>query len=132
MSTALTAAQHQKHARAIVKHTIAVRELATQLAEAEAAQQAAEETARAAGFHSGVVEYKGTSYSIATTSTQKFSLSADDADLVKFARAHGLKTTAPKPESCSSATIRAAALKGIDVSQVADITTQEVYAVSVH
>jgi len=132
MTTALTAAQHQKHARAIVKHTIAVRELATQLAEAEAAQQAAEETARAAGFHSGVVEYKGTSYSIATTSTQKFSLSADDAELVQFARAHGLKTTAPKPESCSSATIRAAALKGIDVSQVCDITTTEVYAVSVH
>jgi hypothetical protein len=132
MSTALTAAQHQKHARAIVRHTIAVRELATQLAEAEAAQRAAEETARAAGFHSGVVEYKGTSYSIATTSTQKFSLSADDAELVKFARAHGLKTTAPRPESCSSSTIRAAALRGIDVSQVCDVITNEVYAVSVH
>ena len=132
MTTALTATQHQKHARAIVRHTIAVRELATQLAAAEAAQQAAEETARAAGFYAGVVEYKGNTYSINTAQTQKFSISADDAELVQFARAHGLKTTAPRPESCSSSTIRAAALRGIDVSQVADVTTTEVYAVTVH
>ena len=132
MTTALTATQHAKHALQIVRNTVIVRELAAELAAAEKHLQEIENRARAAGFHSGVTTYKGTTYSIATAEKQSYSLTAEDADLVKFAKAHGLKTTAPKPESCSSATIRAAALKGIDVSQVADITTTEVYAVSVH
>ena len=132
MSTALTATQHAKHALQIARNTVIVRELAAELAAAEKHLQEIEDRARAAGFFAGVTTYKGTTYSIATTEKQSFSISADDAALVQFARAHGLKTTAPKPESCSSSTIRAAALRGIDVSQVCDITTNEVYAVSVH
>ena len=132
MTTSLTAAQHQKHALAIVRNTVLVRELAAELAAAEKHLQEIENRARAAGFYAGVSVYKGTTYSINTTQTQKFSLTADDAALVQFARAHGLKISAPKPESCSSSTIRAAALRGIDVSSVCDVSTQEVYAVSVH
>jgi predicted alpha/beta hydrolase len=127
-----TATVTRKHARAIVAAAITVRELASALAVAEAHQREVEAEARAAGFDSAVIEYKGEGYTIATTTTQKFSITADDAALVEFARKHGLKTTAPKPESCSSSTIRAAALKGIDVSSVADVTTNEVYAVTVH
>jgi NaMN:DMB phosphoribosyltransferase len=128
----LTTAQHAKHAMQIVRNTVIVRELAAELAAAEKHLQEIEERARAAGFFAGVTTYKGTTYSVATAEKTSYSLSADDADLVQFAKAHGLKTTPPRPESCSSATIRAAALKGIDVSAVADITTTEVYAVSVH
>ena len=119
-------------ARAIVRGTLAVRELAAALEAAERELQEIEAEAREAGFVGCDIMYKGTIYVITTSRTQKFSITAEDAALVEFARAHGLKTTAPKPESCSSATIRAAALKGIDVSQVCDITTTEVYAVSVH
>jgi len=132
MSTALTATQHAKHALAIARNTVIVRELASELAAAEKHLQEIENRARAAGFHAGVTTYKGTTYSVATAEKTSYSISADDAELVAFAKAHGLKTTPPKPESCSSATIRAAAFRGIDVSAVADITTTEVYAVSVH
>ena len=131
MST-LTPAQHSKHALQIARNTVLVRELAAELAAAEKHLQEIENRARAAGFYAGTTTYKGTTYSINTTTTQKFSLTAEDAELVAFAKAHGLKTSAPKPESCSSSTIRAAALRGIDVSSVCDVTTTEVYAVSVH
>jgi len=132
MSTALTATQHAKHALQIVRSTVIVRELASELAAAEKHLQEIEDRARAAGFYAGVTTYKGTTYSIATTEKQSYSLTAEDSELVQFAKAHGLKTTPPKPESCSSATIRAAALRGIDVTSVCDVTTNEVYAVSVH
>jgi hypothetical protein len=132
MTTALTAAQHAKHALQIARNTVIVRELAAELAAAEKHLQEIESRARAAGFFAGVTTYKGTTYSIATAEKQSYSLTAEDSSLVEFARKHGLKTTAPKPESCSSATIRAAALRGIDVSAVCDIITNEVYAVSVH
>ena len=127
-----TASVTRKHARAIVAAAITVRDLASALAVAEAHQREVEAEARAAGFNSAVIEYKGEGYTIATAQKQSFSISADDAALVEFARRHGLKTTPPKPESCSSATIRAAALKGIDVTSVCDVTTTEVYAVTVH
>lgn len=128
----LTAAQHAKHAMQIVRNTVIVRKLAAELAAAEKHLQEIENRARAAGFHAGVTTYKGTTYSIATAEKQSYSLSAEDSELVAFAKAHGLKTTPPRPESCSSSTIRAAALKGIDVTSVADVITTEVYAVSVH
>ena len=127
-----TASVTRKHARAIVAAAITVRELASALAVAESHQREVEAEARAAGFQGGEILYKGEQYSIATATTQKFSVTAEDAELVAFAKAHGLKTTPPRPESCSSSTIRAAALRGIDVSQVCDVITTEVYAVSVH
>jgi hypothetical protein len=128
----LTTAQHAKHALAIARNTVIVRELASELAAAEKHLQEIETRARAAGFFAGVTTYKGSTYSIATAEKQSYSLTAEDSELVQFARRHGLKTSAPKPESCSSSTIRAAALRGIDVTSVCDVTTNEVYAVSVH
>jgi len=127
-----TASVTRKHARAIVAAAITVRDLASALAAAEMHQREVETEARASGFQGGEILYKGETYTIATTTTQKFSLTAEDSSLVEFARKHGLKTTAPKPESCSSATIRAAALRGIDVTSVCDVITTDIYAVSVH
>jgi len=127
-----TATVTRKHAKAIVAATLTVRELASALAVAESHLREVETEARAAGFRAGVTTYKGIPYSVVTAEKTSYSISADDAELVAFAKAHGLKTTAPKPESCSSSTIRAAALRGIDVTSVCDVTTQEVYAVPVH
>jgi hypothetical protein len=128
----MTTTVNKTTARAIVRATLAVRELAAALEAAERELQEIEAEARAAGFIGCDCMLKGTLYVITTSRTQKFSISADDSALVEFAKRHGLKTTPPKPESCSSATIRAAALRGIDVSSVCDVTTNEVYAVSVH
>jgi len=57
----------------------------------------------------------GESVSLKTTGT--------DSELVEFARANGLKVSAPEPESCATATLRSAALKGLDVSEVCIVTT---------
>ena len=127
-----TATVNRTQARSLVRATLAVRELLTALEAAERELQEIEKEARAAGLVGCEILFKGKTYSITTAENKRFSLSADDAALVKFARAHGLKTTAPKPESCSSSTIRAAALKGIDVTSVCDVITNEVYAVTVH
>jgi hypothetical protein len=56
----------------------------------------------------------GESVSLSTTGT--------DAELAEFARENGLKVSAPKPESCATATLRSAALKGLDCSAVCSIT----------
>ena len=58
------------------------------------------------------------------------SITATDSELVDFARAHGLKTTAPKPESVASATLRAAAGRGIDVSSVCTVDVSPVFSVN--
>ena len=59
-----------------------------------------------------------------------FSITATDAELVQFAAVHGLKTTSPKPESVASATLRAAAGRGIDVSAVCSVETSPVFSVN--
>ena len=59
-----------------------------------------------------------------------FSITASDSELVAFAAAHGLKTTSPKPESVASATLRAAAGRGIDVSAVCSVETSPVFSVN--
>jgi hypothetical protein len=50
-------------------------------------------------------------------------------DLAAFARQHGLKVSAPVPESCSTATLRSAHGKGVDISAVAEVTVSPVLAV---
>lgn len=59
-----------------------------------------------------------------------FTLTAEPEQLVQFAQAHGLAITAPKPATVAPATIRAAALRGIDVADVADETTSFVYSLN--
>lgn len=59
-----------------------------------------------------------------------FTLTAEPAALVEFARQHGLTTTPPKPETVAPATIRAAALRGIDVADVAEETASFVYSLN--
>ena len=59
-----------------------------------------------------------------------YKITAEDSQLVDFARAHGLKTTSPKPESVASATLRAAASRGIDVSAVCSVETSPVFSVN--
>lgn len=70
----------------------------------------------------------GRSFSVGET--LKVSATADDSELVQFARANGLKVTPPKPETLASATLRAAALKGLDVGAVAEVTRTPIVVLS--
>jgi len=70
----------------------------------------------------------GRSFSIGET--LKVSATADDSELVQFARANGLKVTPPKPETLASATLRSAALKGLDVGPVAEVTRTPIVVLS--
>ena len=60
----------------------------------------------------------------------KVSATADDATLADFARQNGLKVSPPKPETLASATLRSAALKGLDVSEVAEVTRTPIVVLS--
>lgn len=61
---------------------------------------------------------------------RSFETTAEPKQLVEFAQKHGLSTTDPKPASVAPATIRAAALRGIDVSSVAAETVSHVYSLN--
>lgn len=61
---------------------------------------------------------------------RSFETTAEPEQLVEFALKHGLSTTAPKPASVAPATIRAAALRGIDVSSVASETVSHVFSLN--
>jgi len=61
---------------------------------------------------------------------RSFETTAEPEQLVEFAMKHGLSTTEPKPASVAPATIRAAALRGIDVSSVAAETVSHVYSLN--
>ena len=61
---------------------------------------------------------------------RSFELTAEPSELVEFAQKHGLSTTEPKPASVAPATIRAAALRGVDVSSVAAETVSHVYSLN--
>ena len=120
------------HARAIVRATINTRQAQAALDVAQAELQAAEEAARADGFEIASVMYRGHRYTVNTGTTYSLSTTGTDAELVKFAKANGLKLTAPKPASCSASTLRAAYGRGLDVSSVATITETQVYTVGTH
>lgn len=70
----------------------------------------------------------GRSFSIGES--VKVSATADDSTLAQFARANGLNVTPPKPETLASATLRAACLKGLDVSAVAEVTRTPIIVLS--
>jgi len=59
-----------------------------------------------------------------------YCLTSTPAELVAFAEKHGLSITEPKPASVAPATIRAAALRGVDVSSVASETVSHVYTLN--
>jgi len=61
---------------------------------------------------------------------RSFELTAEPSELVEFAQKHGLSTTEPRPASVAPATIRAAALRGVDVSSVAAETVSHVYSLN--
>lgn len=107
---------------------LAFADLSDQLREARAALDAAERKVTAAEnaalrvlAEKGPQVLQGRSYALGETMSLK--TTADDAELADFARANGLKVSAPKPESCATATLRSAALKGLDVSPVCQVTT---------
>jgi hypothetical protein len=60
----------------------------------------------------------------------KVSATASDPELAQFARDNGLKVTPPKPETLASATLRSAALKGLDVSAVAEVIRTPIVVLS--
>jgi hypothetical protein len=87
---------------------------------AERAVKAAEPAALRALQEKGPQILHGRTYSIGESVS--LSTTGTDAELADFARENGLKVSAPKPESCATATLRSAAIKGLDVSSVCSIT----------
>ena len=120
------------HARAIVRATINTRQAQAALDVAQAELQAAEEAARADGFESAAIMYRGHRYTVNSGTTYKLETIGTDEQLVAFAAANGLKISAPKPASCSASTLRAAYGRGLDVSAVATITETQVYTVGTY
>lgn len=83
-----------------------------------------------ASWPEGTDEVKTARGIITRAEKTSYSVTASDSELVEFARMHGLKTTSPKPESVASATLRAAAGRGIDVSAVCSVETSPVFSVN--
>ena len=103
-------------------------DLSDQLREARAAMDAAERQLAAAEpaalrvlTDKGPQVLHGRTYALGESVSLK--TIGTDAELADFARQNGLKVSAPKPESCATATLRSAALKGLDVSPVCTVTT---------
>ena len=120
------------HARALVRATLATRQAQASLDLCQAELQQAEEAARADGFVSADIMYRGHRYTVRTGTTFKLETTASDIELVTFASNNGLKIQAPKPASCSASTLRAAYGRGLDVSAVATITETKVYTVGTY
>jgi len=78
----------------------------------------------------GAAEYVTALGTICRAEKRSFELTAEPEQLVEFAQRHGLNTTEPKPASVAPATIRAAALRGVDVSSVAAETVSHVYSLN--
>lgn len=78
----------------------------------------------------GAAEWVTALGTICRAEKRSFELTAQPEQLIQFASRHGLSTTAPRPASVAPATIRAAALRGIDVSSVAAETVSHVYSLN--
>lgn len=98
------------------------------LDKAERALTTAEPAALEVLQQKGAQVVDGRSYAIGEA--VKVSATADDAALAQFARDNGLKVSPPKPETLASATLRSAALKGLDVSAVADVIRTPIIVLS--
>lgn len=115
----------ESFAVAYQRHALAVSELKQREAELKRAQNALAEhwppTAQTLATDRGT---------IVRSEKRSFETTAEPAELVQFAQKHGLSTTEPKPASVAPATIRAAALRGIDVSSVAAETVSHVFSLN--
>lgn len=131
-TTPTTSANSKTHARALVRCNLAMREAQAILDRAQQELIEAETAAREAGFVEASVLWRSTRYQVTSGTVFKLSTTGTDEQLVEFARANGLKTTEPRPASCSASTLRAAYAKGLDVSSVASITETQVYTVGTH
>lgn len=99
------------------------------LREAEAALKLAQEQLEEY-WTPGSAEWVTALGTITRAEKRSFETTAEPEQLVQFAQKHGLSTTAPKPASVAPATIRAAALRGVDVSSVATVTISHVYTLN--
>lgn len=99
------------------------------LREAESALKLAQEQLET-HWAPGAAEWVTALGTIVRAEKRSFELTAEPAELLQFASRHGLSTTAPKPASVAPATIRAAALRGVDVSSVAAVTVSHVYSLN--
>ena len=115
----------ESFALAYQRHALAVNELKQREAELKRAQDALAKhwPGDAQTLHTD----RGT---IVRAEKRSFELTAEPAELVEFASRHGLSITEPKPASVAPATIRAAALRGVDVSSVAAETVSHVYTLN--
>ena len=113
------------------RHSLAVSELKQREAELRKAQEALATVWPAADCATDGAGYLTTDRgTICRAVKRSFELTAEPSALVEFAQKHGLSTTAPKPASVAPATIRAAALRGVDVSSVAAETVSHVYSLN--
>lgn len=121
----------EQFAIAYQRHAIAVSELKQREAELKRAQNALAEHWPAADSATDGAGYLATDRgTICRAVKRSFELTAEPAELVEFAMKHGLSITEPRPASVAPATIRAAALRGIDVSSVAAETVSHVYSLN--
>ena len=127
-----TSENSKTHARALVRATLATRQAQAELDRAQAELAQAEEAARADGFCSAEILYRGHRYTVASGTTYSLKTIGTPEQLAEFARNNGLKVQAPSPETCSASTLRAAYARGLDVSSVATITQTQVYTVGTH
>ena len=106
--------------------------LAADTKKAEAELQAIESLALSRVPSDGtllVLEVDGSTRTVKCGEKVSVKQTASDADAVAFAQLHGLKTSTRSPEILAPATLRAAALKGVDVSEIAEKTTSPVLIV---
>lgn len=115
----------ESFAIAYQRHAMAVSELKQREADLKKAQTALESHWPADS--QTLATDRGT---IVRSEKRSFETTAEPKQLVEFAMKHGLSTTEPKPASVAPATIRAAALRGIDVSSVAAETVSHVYSLN--
>lgn len=107
------------------RHALAAAELKQREAELKRAQDALAK--HWPGDAQTLATDRGT---IVRAEKRSFETTAEPEQLVQFAQKHGLSTTEPRPASVAPATIRAAALRGIDVSSVATETVSHVFSLN--
>jgi hypothetical protein len=106
--------------------------LAADTKKAEAELKAMERLAMARVPSDGsllVVEVDGATRTVKCGDKVSYTQTASDADAVAFAQLHGLNVSVRSPEILAPATLRSAALKGLDVSDIAQKTTSPVLIV---
>lgn len=112
---------------AYIRQSDEVARLAAELKAAEQQLQQLEAAAIAALPESDllVLTVDGKQRTAKLGSATSYKLTVDAPTAVEFARRHGLKVTTQPAEVLSGATLRSAATKGLDVSEIADSVTAQ-------